>query len=170
MRWNAIFVCLVLSGCGQDGSGTVFSSDSSAELDRQAIAKDLLPDPETLNMAGRYERRSELGTDKFCATKNGSQHDIGILAVFGPESKCEAQGSATADSSHIRITLKGKESCSFTAEFDGVALRIPGTLDSGCSSYCSPRASLSGTSYYFVEQGDVNARKALGRDFEKLCP
>jgi hypothetical protein len=171
MRRICLTSVLILAACGQgnDSGSGLFSSGAAKELDQQAIAKDLLPDPSKLDIAGRYERRSELGTDKFCAT-SGRSHAIGVLAVFGPESKCEARGTAVADGTKVRITLEGKEDCSFSAEFDGVSLRFPGALEPGCASYCSPRASLGGTSYFFVEQGDTGARKALGRDFEKLCP
>jgi hypothetical protein len=165
---------LTLAGCdsAQDAGGD--SPQSSSEvgqgLDRLAIEKGILPDINNLVFAGRFETRSELGTDKFCAVKSGDKnYRIGVLAVFGPESKCEGQGTASIDGEKVRITLQGKESCSFDAEYDGIELRFPGGVEQGCESYCSSRASLSGTSYFIVEQGDDNARRALGRDIELLC-
>ncbi len=147
------------------------SGDAGAALDRKAKLAGILPDTENLVFGGRYETRSDLGTDKFCAVKKGAkQFSIGVLAVFGPESKCEARGTASIANEKVKITLSGKDSCHFEAGFDGIELRFPGSMEKGCAAYCSSRASFSGTSYFIVEQGDENARRALGRDFEKLCP
>jgi hypothetical protein len=162
----------LLSACGSAKLPESLGGESDAgkALDARAIEAGILPDTANRVIAGRYETRSDLGTDKFCAVKNGSgQFRIGVLAVFGPESKCEAQGSARTSGDKITIALSGKETCSFDAEFDGIELRFPGAMQQGCASYCSPRASFSGTSYFMVEQGDDNARRALGRDIEKLC-
>ncbi len=167
-----VTACLLLTACQQsDETPTVnIETDAGDALDKQAVAAGILPDHSNLDLGGRFETRSDLGTDKFCAVGNGSgKFTVGVLAVFGPESKCEGQGRAEVDGEKVRITLSGKKDCAFDAEFDGVELRIPGSINEGCASYCSPRASLSGTSYFKVEQGDDNARRALGRDFEKLC-
>jgi hypothetical protein len=162
----------LIGGCSNSESPgqAVEQSDVGRALDEKAIAAGIIPDPDNFDLGGRFETRSDLGTDKFCAVANGaSQFNIGLLAVFGPESKCEAQGRAKSDGEKVQITLSGKKECTFAAEFDGVELRIPGSIDAGCASYCSDRASLSGTRYYKVEQGDENARRTLGRDIEKLC-
>ena len=167
-----MLVC-VLTGCQQEEgepSAAKADTDAGRALDAQAVAVGILPDHDNLDLAGRFETRSDLGTDKFCAVSNGTRtFSIGMLAVFGPESKCEAQGSAAIEGEKARITLRGKEDCAFDAEFDGVELRVPGSIDAGCASYCSDRASLAGTSYFKVENGNENARRALGRDIEKLC-
>jgi hypothetical protein len=176
MRAAAVLIILLFAGC--DGGVTTDKSradqttgDTGAALDQRAIAAGILPDADKLVFGGRFETRSDMGTDKFCAVKSGArQFNIGALAVFGPESKCEARGKATIDGEKVRISLSGKDGCRFEAEFDGIELRFPGAMGKGCAAYCSPRASFSGTSYFIVEQGDVNARRALGRDFEKLCP
>jgi hypothetical protein len=179
MKTNAIillFAMLALAGCdGQTDNGIAGSlaggESAGAALDKKAIEVGILPDAENLVFGGRYETRSEMGTDKFCAVKSGTkQFDIGVLAVFGPESKCEARGRATISGEKVKISFSGKDTCSFDAGFDGIELRFPGSMEKGCETYCSPRASFSGTSYFIVEQGDDNARRALGRDFEKLCP
>jgi hypothetical protein len=163
--------CLVMSlaACGDGGEKSAPATDASRSLDEQAIEKGLLPDPDGRALSGRYETRSDLGVDKFCAVGDGGSFDIGVLAVFGPESKCEAQGRAEFAGDKVRVSLSGKDACSFDAEFDGISLRFPGTVPEGCASYCSPRASISGTSYYFIEPGDASARKTLGRDIERLC-
>jgi hypothetical protein len=167
----AFSMLALLAACGEDSSAIVGSrSDAGSALDKQAIAVGIMPDPADFEFTGRYETRSEIGTDKFCAVENGSkQFDIGLLAVYGPESKCEARGVAVIDGEKIRITLDGKGSCAFNARYDGIELRFPGTIESGCASYCSPRASLSGTHYFMIQPGDDAARNTLGRDIEKLC-
>jgi hypothetical protein len=174
MRFAAAFALtyLLLGGCDKAGAPVLGGDDKDAgsALDKQAIAAGIMPDPDNFDLGGRFETRSELGTDKFCAVAKGSrQFAIGLIAVFGPESKCEGQGTASSDGEKVKITLSGKKACAFDAEFDGVELRIPGSIEAGCASYCSDRASLSGTSYFKVEQGDDNARRTLGRDIEKLC-
>jgi hypothetical protein len=173
-----VLVCataaIMLAGCDNGGGGPIggFTGGDSAgkELDVRAKSVGMLPDENNMVFAGRFETRSDLGTDKFCAVKSSkNNYNIGVLAVFGPESKCEGRGTASLTGEKVTVTLSGKDSCTFDAEFDGVGLRFPGAIETGCASYCSPRASLSGTSYFIVEQGDDNARRALGRDFEKLC-
>jgi hypothetical protein len=159
-----------LAACGGGDQKSAPQTDASRSLDEQAIAKGLLPDPEGRALAGRYETRSDLGVDKFCAVGDEGEFVIGMLAVFGPDSKCEAQGNAEFVGDKVRITLSGKDSCSFDAEFDGIQLRFPGDVPDGCASYCSPRASMSGTAYFFTEPGDASARRTLGRDIERLCP
>ena len=165
-----LLLTLPLFSCGYDSPKQAPATEASRALDEQAIAKGLLPDPEGRALAGRFETRSDLGVDKFCAVGDDGRFDIGMLAVFGPDSKCEAQGRAEFADEKVRITLNGKESCSFDAEFDGIQLRFPGSVPAGCASYCSPRASMSGTAYYFTEPGNVSARRTLGRDIERLCP
>lgn len=165
-----LLLILPLLACQDSSPQKVSATDASRALDDQAIAKGLLPDPEGRALAGRFETRSDLGVDKFCAVGDDGRFAIGMLAVFGPDSKCEAQGDAAFSNEKVRITLRGKESCSFDAEFDGVQLRFPGSVPDGCASYCSPRASLSGTAYYFTDPGNASARRTLGRDIEQLCP
>ena len=165
-------VCLsLLAACGE--STPIVSSDASsagAELDRQAVAVGIMPDPDDLELAGRYEVRSDLGTDKFCAVSNGTkQFKVGFLAVFGPESKCEGKGTGTIKGDKVRIVLTGEGSCAFEARYDGIEVRFPGLVENGCASYCSERANLSGTHYFMVQPGDDAARGTLGRDIERLC-
>jgi len=165
------FLFLALAACQQDpASQSTNGAGAGAQLDQLAIQKGLLPDPKSRSLAGRFETNSELGTDKFCAVaRTAGDYDIGFLAVFGPESKCEGQGSATLEGDMISITLNGKDSCSFSADYDGIVLRFPGVVPEGCASYCSRNASMSGTRYYFVDPGNAAARRTLGREIENLC-
>ncbi len=165
------FAALLLAGCGQgENASNGEGGGAGAALDQLAISKGLLPDPRNRSLAGRFETSSELGTDKFCAVaENDDGYRMGFLAVFGPESKCEGQGSAKLEGDSVVISLTGKESCSFTASYDGIVLRFPGSVPEGCVAYCSRNASMSGTRYYFVDPGDEAAKRTLGRDIEKLC-
>ncbi len=167
-----LFVAL-LAGCGSKETTAVPDGDgdgAGAALDQLAIEKGLLPDPASLAVEGRFETQSELGTDKFCAISDGgTSYRIGFLSVYGPDSKCEAQGSAVQEGDRLKISLSGKESCSFTASYDGIVLRFPGSVPEGCVSYCSPNASMSGTRYYFVDPGAASAKRTLGREIERLC-
>ena len=174
LKTRALLVCaslLLLAACGDNTPAIVGGgSDSGSALDEQAVASGIMPDPDEIEFAGRFETRSELGTDKFCAVGKGSnQYDVGFLAVFGPESKCEGIGTASVERDKVRITLNGKGSCSFDAHYDGIELRFPGAVESGCASYCSDRASLSGTHYFMIQPGETAARATLGREIERLC-
>lgn len=170
-RPAALLFVALLAACGENApAGMGGGNDMGSALDEQAIATGIMPDPEEVEFAGRFETRSELGTDKFCAVGNGSkQFSVGFLAVFGPESKCEGKGTASVNGDKVRITLTGKGSCAFEARYDGIELRFAGAIESGCASYCSDRASLSGTHYFMIQPGDAAARNTLGRDIERLC-
>ena len=169
--WLALLVLTVLSACDSKAPAVIDdTAGAGSALDRQAINAGILPDPDNLEFSGRFETRGDLGTDKFCAVSDGTeQFKIGVLAVSGAESKCEGQGTAKIDGDKVRISLQGKGTCEIDAQYDGVELRFAGSIASGCAAYCSERASLSGTHYFMVQNGDEPARRTLGRDIEKLC-
>lgn len=172
MRNVAVVMCLaLLAACGENAPSVLGGgNDVGSQLDQAAIEAGIMPDPDEIEFAGRYETRSELGTDKFCAVGNGTkQFNIGFLSVSGPESKCEASGTATVDGEKVKITLSGDGNCTFEARYDGIELRFPGAVDAGCDAYCTPRASFSGTHYFMIQPGDDAARGTLGREIERLC-
>ena len=75
-----------------------------------------MPDPDDVEFAGRFETRSDLGTDKFCAVSNGTQQfNIGFLAVYGPESKCEGTGTATIKGQTVRVVYDKQRKMIVTA-------------------------------------------------------
>ncbi len=155
-------------GCG---SGEGSSDDSTGlALEEAAVERGLIPGEDAITLTGRYERRSDLGTDKLCVTEDDGDYAIGALAVFGPQSFCEARGAARRDGEIVEITLEGRSDCRFEARFDGIELVFPGSLPDGCADYCTDRASFSGVSFYFVEGGDVAARTSAGRRLARLCP
>ena len=165
-------LAVMLAGCGSKDAKPLLKDDGAgAALEQLAIDKGLIPDPESLAVEGRFETQGDLGTDKFCAVADGgANYRVGFLSVYGSDSKCEAQGSAEQDGDSLKITLTGKQSCSFTASYDGIVLRFPGKVPEGCASYCSRNASMSGTRYYFVDPGAEAAKRTLGREIERLCP
>lgn len=171
MRLLWLLLPLALAGCdAEKGNADSDPASAGAALDRQAIEKGLIPAPGKLAFEGRFETRSELGSDKFCAVaEGGASYRVGFLSVYGPESKCEGQGSAQQEGDAVHIELEGKGSCSFTASYDGIVLRFPGNVPEGCASYCSPNANMSGTRYYFVDPGSQAARRTLGREYDRLC-
>ena len=166
-----IFVsCVLLAGCGVGALTSSLGSDAGASLDARAVETGVLPNPDKIEFAGRFETRSDLGIDKFCAVKtDADRFDIGVLAVFGPESKCEGTGTASVQGDKVEITLNGKGACTFAARYDGIELRFAGAVESACARYCSEKASLSGTHYFMIEPGDSAARNTLGREIERLC-
>lgn len=159
----------LLTGCNNAAPVDNGKKSAGQALDERAVAVGLMPDPNQIDLAGRFETRTDFGADKFCAIGSGDNFDIGFLSMSGTESKCEARGSAEVDGGKVQITLSGKGSCSFEASFDGIELRFPGSLEPGCASYCSPRTSFSGTHYFLIEPGAEAARKTLGREIERLC-
>lgn len=174
LRFSIVFLGVAASlllACSEElSSDPKVSSGAGSALDSQAVSAGILPDPKDVEFAGRYETRSELGVDKFCAVSNGSNsYKIGFLAVFGAESKCEGTGTATIDGENVRVVLNGKGKCAFNARYDGIELRFPGVVERECSTYCSENASMSGTHYFMVQPGNDAARGTLGRKIERLC-
>lgn len=146
------------------------SDNAGMALDAKAIEAGILPDPKNSGLAGRYETRSDLGVDMFCAVeRSGNNFAIGFLSTSGPESKCEGIGTAKVNGENVEISLNGQGPCKFTARYDGFELRFPAMLDSGCAQYCTNGVSFSGTPYFMIKAGSAAARATLGRDIERLC-
>ncbi len=166
---------LSLSACKNEVEDNSQETQSSADLDQAAINAGILTDPDDVKLEGRFETRNDIGTDKFCAIKTGDEdYNIGILAVFGADSFCEGRGIANLDGEDLNIILnqsskKISEDCEFTASFDGVSLQIPGVLPEVCAKFCNNRASLSGTQYFQIENGNEAAKKSNGRELKPLC-
>ena len=172
MRYSFwILSVAMLSACGPADNKGEPSELPPSSLERAAIEAGVIPDSSNISLSGAFERRSDLGEDRFCAVGNKEKgYQIGILAVFGPESKCEAQGEAQQVGETVKISLLGKEQCEFEARFDGVELSLPGKLPKECSDYCTTRAGFNGVSFYLAGQGDSVARSTQGRDIKSLCP
>lgn len=171
IRWLAGTSLLFLTGCTQLGGEEAEATEEPSSLEQAAIDAGVIPDIRNVTLSGAFERQSDLGEDRFCAVGNDQRgYQVGMIAVFGPDSKCEGLGEAQRNGETVRITLNSKETCSFTATFDGVELRFPGEMPASCTSYCSPRAGFNGVSFYLVGEGDEVARSTRGRDIESLCP
>ena len=170
-RSVALFLALLLAGCGPGQSDPEKTDVEISSLEQAAIDAGVIPDVRNVTLSGAFERQSDLGTDSFCAVGNDDNgYQVGMIAVFGPDSKCEGLGEAERDGENVRITLDSEEKCSFIARFDGVQLKLPGDLPKSCASYCSPRAGFAGVSFYLIGEGDAVARSTSGRDFDNLCP
>ncbi len=167
----ALFSLFLLGACDQSQSGADEPLEELSTLEQAAIDAGVIPDSRNVTLSGAFERKSDLGTDRFCAVGNDENgYQVGMIAMFGPGSKCEALGEAEREGENVRITLDGEEKCSFSARFDGVELSLPGDLPKGCASYCSPRAGFEGVSFFMIGEGDAVARSTAGQDFENLCP
>lgn len=170
-RSATLLFALALAGCGPGQFDSKKTAADPSSLEQAAIDAGVIPDVRNVTLSGAFERQSNLGTDSFCAVGNDENgYQVGMIAVFGPQSKCEGLGEAERDGENVRITLNSEEKCSFTARFDGVELKLPGAMPKGCASYCSPRAGFEGVSFYMIGEGDAVARSTGGRDFENLCP
>lgn len=171
MRIGFALATLLLAACGSDNSGSPAPKTEQSSLEKAAIEAGVIPDIRNVSLSGAFERQSDLGMDRFCAVGNDENgYQIGMIAVFGPDSKCEGLGEAQRNGEDVRITLNSKKKCQFNASFDGVELRISGNLPEPCKSYCSPRAGFNGVSFYLMGEGDAVARSTRGRDIENLCP
>ena len=169
----ALLLAPLLAGCGQDEAGRTPPDPTGAgsALEKAAIARGVVPDPDAVQLVGRYERRSDLGTDKFCAVASGDDSfRVGALAVFGGASVCEGQGEARQTGDGMLIRFDRAEGCEIDAHYDGAELRFSGDIPESCAQLCSARASFAGTSYYLVEPGAAAARSTLGRGVDRLCP
>lgn len=176
MKWIIIFTLpLLLAACNGTLEDNSQETQSSEDLDQAAINAGILTDPDNIKLEGRFETRNDIGTDKFCAIKNGdNDYRVGILAVFGADSFCEGRGEANLDGENLNISLNQSiretdENCEFTASFDGISLQLPGEMPEACAKFCNNRASLTGTQYFQVEIGDEPARQSRGREFRPLC-
>ncbi len=164
-------LAVALSACGSiNREAEEQPEPETGSLEEAAIDSGAIPDLGELSLSGRYEQSSELGADKFCAVADGNSYKVGVVAAFGPTAQCEGRGRATLSGETVKIELTGgDEDCSFDASFDGVELRMPGSVPKSCASYCSDRASFAGVSIPLVEEGDAAAQRVSGREIEELC-
>jgi len=170
--WILIVVALLVA-CSQPASAP---DSPKSDLENAALEAGLITDPDTLDLAGTFETRSALGADRFCAIgSRDAGYDIGMLAVFGGDSQCEARGKASISGETIAIELaedgdsKAIKKCSFLAFFDGVVIRLPGQLPQACADACSNRASFAGVTFSIVESGSDAALNMRGRNLARLC-
>ncbi|WP_397578351.1 hypothetical protein [Sphingorhabdus sp.] len=68
--------CALLAGCGDGALTSSLGSDAGATLDARAVETGVLPNPDKIEFAGRFETRSDLGIDKFCAVNTGANRFV----------------------------------------------------------------------------------------------
>ncbi|MCD2325327.1 hypothetical protein LQ953_14995 [Sphingomonas sp. IC-56] len=156
---------LVLAGCS-DGGGGGNAVQASADLERAAISRGLVRDPDEMRLAGLYAR----DTDRVCVRpRKGDTAQIGVFVDYGDGITCSAAGTVRQEGEALHLKLGRSESCAFEARFDGTAIRFPGTVPAECAALCAKRASLSGVEVSLLSESDAEAaalRDAAGR---RLC-
>lgn len=170
----ALPACLLLAGCSVSQAG----GDDAARtpLDAAAIDAGVIADPQAIDLAGSFADPGATGSDAFCARGNrASGYKVGVLVTFGASSQCEGTGSARLAGETAAFTLSRDgdgdaiAGCRFSAQFDGNALALPGSVPAACAALCSDRASLAGASFALVEPGNAAAASAQGRSVRRLC-
>jgi len=168
-----VLLLLALGACQGQASLADGSNDFAEEgqLDRAAERAGLIAPPDTLDLEGSFERRSDLGVDRFCAVSDGMDYRIGLEAAFGANAWCRGRGTARLDGGQVHISLEtgGATNCAMIAQYDGVRITLPGDVPAECASLCTPRASFAGLTLDLAEPGPDAAKAVLSRENEPLC-
>jgi hypothetical protein len=139
---------------------------ANADLERAAIARGLVRDPDEMRLAGLYAR----DTDRVCVRpRSGETAQIGVFVDYGDGITCSAAGSVRQEGETLHLTLGRAESCAFEARFDGTTIRFPGTVPAGCASLCAKRASLSGLEVSLLSDSDAEAKALRDTTGRRLC-
>ena len=156
---------LVLAGCSE-GGGAGNAVEASADLERAAIARGLVRDPDEMRLAGLYAR----DTDRVCVRpRSGETARIGVFVDYGDGITCSATGSVRQEGQALHLTLGRGGSCAFEARFDGTAIRFPGTVPAACAALCAKRASLSGLEVTLLSESDAEAAALRDAGGRRLC-
>ena len=171
---RALLACLLLAGCSVSQAGG--DDDALTPLDAAAIDAGVIVDPQAIDLAGAFADPGATGADSFCARGDRIRgYKVGVLVRFGASSQCEGTGSAqlAGEAAELSLSRNGKgdaiAGCRFSAQFDGNALVVPGSVPAACAALCSDRASLAGASFALVEPGNAAAGGATGRSVKRLC-
>ncbi|PXW79115.1 hypothetical protein C7451_101177 [Blastomonas natatoria] len=171
---RALLACLLLAGCSVSQAGG--DEDAVTPLDAAAINAGVIADPHALDLAGSFSDPGAAGNDAFCARGNREKgYKVGVLVTFGASSQCEGTGIAqlAGEAAELSLSRNGEgdaiADCRFSAQFDGNALVLPGSVPAACEALCSSRASLAGASFALVEPGNAAAGGATGRSVKRLC-
>jgi hypothetical protein len=155
-----LLAALLLCGCRESPAETATIVDSANPLEAAARDANLVADPATTLPTGLFERHHAVGSDSLCFVPEGDErYRFALVARFGETLTCEGSGSARHEGSRVSLAFSGG-GCTIDAEYDGNNVRLPGTVPSGCSAYCGPRASLSGVA---VERVGWTREDALPR-------
>ena len=158
-------LALVLAGCSGGGEGGN-AVQASADLERAAIARGLVRDPDEMRLAGLYAR----DTDRVCVRpRAGETARIGVFVDYGDGITCSATGSVRQEGETLHLALGQAGGCAFEARFDGTAIRFPGTVPAACASLCAKRASLSGLEVTLLSESDAEAAALRDAGGRRLC-
>ncbi|RHW16931.1 hypothetical protein D1610_12385 [Sphingomonas gilva] len=153
---------LLLAAC----DGGIASGESAGErLEEAAIARGVIPDPESLDVAGAYGR----GADSLCVIERDGDLRLGVDVAYGGDLGCTARGTARQDGEDIDIMLEGADGCRFTARFDGAKLAFPGRLPASCAAFCDAPASLAGMTVDRLSDAASEVRAMRGQQGGLLC-
>lgn len=159
MRRGALIfgMAMLLVGC-RDTDAEPSPIDADNPLEVAARDANLVADAATTPPIGLFERRHAAGSDSLCLIPDGDAYRFAITASFGTTLSCEGGGAARHDGNRLSFDFDGAE-CAFVADYDGNAVRLPGTVPAGCSALCGPRASLSGVAVDRVGWDEADARR-----------
>lgn len=156
----ALFLALAACSEGQGGS----RDGPPQDLESAAIERGLIRDPTDTEIAGLYAR----DTDRVCVVRNGMGYRVGAFVDYGDGITCSGSGTLTRSGETLRIELGG-DACSFSARFDGEAVRFPGSLPDGCKRLCNQRASFAGLEARRLSDSEAEARAMRDSAGRRLC-
>ncbi|UYY58960.1 hypothetical protein [Sphingomonas sp. S2-65] len=165
MRALTVLALALLAGCsGGGGSGTV--AQASTDLERAAIARGLVRDPDEMRLAGLYAR----DTDRVCIRPRADgEARIGAFVDYGDGITCSGVGTVRQEGETLHVALGRPGACAFDARFDGAVIRFPGTVPVGCAALCAKRASLSGLEVALLSESDAEAAALRDAGGRRLC-
>lgn len=156
---RALIALLLLAGCEQ---ATPVADTPGAQLERAAIARGLVADPQAATLVGRWGS----DTDRLCIVPAGEGFRAGAAVDYGDGQACAARGSARRQGGGLRFDFGD---CGFDATFDGERIAFPATLPSACERLCAGRASLAALTAERMSQSVSEAAALRGANGTLLC-
>jgi hypothetical protein len=164
-RW-ALPLALLLAGCGAGSSAENAGQAAAApDLESAAVARGLVRDPATTDLAGLYAR----DTDRLCIVPAGMGHAVGAFVDYGDRITCSASGRIARAGATVHVELGGDGRCSFDASYDGDVIRFPGALPAGCARLCAGRASYAGLTVRRLSDSIAEAQAMRDPAGRRLC-
>jgi len=165
MRWTVLVLLAGLGGCTQPGSGQTQDTRHRSALEAAAIARGVIADPDSTDLAGLYARDD----DRVCIVPGEQDYVIGAVVAFEDGQGCEARGIARRAGDRVRVRFDTAEGCTFDLAFDGDTISFPAELPPACELLCRGRASFSALSVGRLSDSTSEARTLRGRKGQRLC-